>query len=246
MKSAWFGNRLILNVDAFYNDCTDQQIGVQQSSPSQGGQVVVGSGIVNAGRVEVYGLEVDANAQVTDWLSLGASYAYIRSVCDSFVQGPAPGSPAELFAECGVPFGQSSGDQFRAEPGNICGDFSGNDVGRNPRHALFLSAEVRQPFDGGAGSWFVNMDGLYRSKRFVDEANLSQLPAYWRASARAGVEWDKFSVIAYVDNVFDNRTVETAQRTVDPGRSEGFAPARGILAYLPTPRAFGMRFGVRF
>lgn len=246
VKSAWLGNRLILNLDAFYNDYTDQQIGVQQASPSQGGQVIVGSGIVNAGKVEVYGLEIDADARLTDWLRVGASYAYIHSTFQSFVQGPAPGSPAALFAQCGVPFGQSSSDQFRAEAGNICGDFTGNDVGRSPRHVLFLSAEVRQPLNQGKGSWFANLDGLYRSARFVDEANLSQLPAYWRANARIGVDWERFSVIAYVDNLFDNRTIETAQRTVDPGRPEGFAPSRGILAYLPTPRAFGMRLGVRF
>jgi outer membrane receptor protein involved in Fe transport len=246
MKSSWLGNRLIVNLDAFYNDYTDQQIGVQQASPSQGGQVIVGSGIVNAGKVEVYGLEIDADARLTDWLRVGASYAYIHSTFASFVQGPAPGSPATLFTQCGVPFGQSSSDQFRAEAGNACGDFSGNDVGRSPRHVLFLSAEVRQPFAGDKNSWFAGLDGLYRSARFVDEANLSQLPAYWRVGARVGVDWERFSVMAYVDNLFDNRNIETAQRTVDPGRPEGFAPSRGILAYIPTPRAFGMRLGLRF
>lgn len=246
VKSAWLGQRLIVNLDVFYNDYTDQQIGVQQASPSQGGQVVVGSGIVNAGKVEVYGLELEADARVSDWLRLGASYAYIRSRFRSFVQGPPPGSPHALFAECGVPQGQSSSDQFRAEAGNICGDFSGNDVGRSPRHALFLSSEVRRPIRGTGASGFINLDGLYRSARFVDEANLSRLPAYWRANLRVGLEWQHFSVIAYVDNLFDNRVIETAQRTVDPGRPEGFAPSRGILAYLPNPRAFGVRLGARF
>lgn len=124
MKSGWFDKRLTLNLDAFYNDYTDQQIGVQKASPSQGGQVVVGSGIVNAGKVEVYGLEVDADARATDWLRLGANYAYIRSTFDSFVQGPAPGSAQAVFTDCGVPVGHSSGDRFRAEAGNVCGGFS--------------------------------------------------------------------------------------------------------------------------
>ncbi|MFN4114239.1 MAG: TonB-dependent receptor [Sphingomonadaceae bacterium] len=246
MKSAWFGNRLVLNASVFLNDYSDQQIGVQQASPSQGGQIVVGSGIVNAGKVEVYGVEIDADAKVADWLRVGVSYAYIKSTFDSFVQGPPPGSADALFAQCGVPAGQSSSDQFRAEAGNICGDFSGNAVGRSPRHALNLSAEVRQPFGTGKGGWFANLDGLYRSARFVDEANLSRLPGYWRVGARAGIEWGQFTVMAYVDNLFDSRTIETAQRTVDPGRTEGFAPSRGILAYLPNPRTFGMRLGMQF
>ena len=105
---------------------------------------------------------------------------------------------------------------------------------------------MRQPFASGKGNWFANLDGLYRSTRFVDEANLSRLPGYWRVGARAGIEWEQFTVMAYVDNLFDSRTIETAQRTVDPGRTEGFAPSRGILAYLPNPRTFGMRLGVEF
>lgn len=246
IKSAWMDNRLIFNAAAFYNDYTDQQIGVQQSRPSQAGQAIVGSGIVNAGQVDVYGLEIDADARVTDWLRLGASYAFIDSTFASFVQGPPPGSPDALFEECGVPLGQSSSTQFRAEAQNICGDFSGNDVGRSPRHTLFLSAEARFPLSDDNTSLFANFDGLYRSARFVDEANLSRLPAYWRVGARIGVDWERFSVMAYVDNLFDNRTIETAQRTVDPGRTEGFAPSRGILAYLPNPRAFGVRLGARF
>ncbi len=246
MKSVWLDKRLILNADVYFNNYTDQQIGVQQASASQGGQVVVGSGIVNAGKVRVYGAEVDVDWQLIDWLRLGASYAYTHSTFASFVQGPPPGSPAAAFADCGVPNGQSSSDQFRAEAGNICGDFSGNDVGRSPRHSVFLSAEARRPFNSNNDSVFVALNGLGRSSRFVDEANLSRLPGYWRVGARAGIEWKRISITAYVDNLLDNRTIETAQRTVDPGRSEGFAPARGILAYLPNPRTIGVRIGARF
>lgn len=107
---------------------------------------------------------------------------------------------------------------------------SGNDVGRSLRHALFLSAAVRRPSAACKSSWAANLDGMHRSAQFVDEANLSQLPPYWRVGAHAAVEWGRFSVIVYIDNLFDNRSLETAQHTVDPGRSEGFAPARGILA----------------
>ncbi|KEO89766.1 hypothetical protein EH31_11465 [Erythrobacter longus] len=246
IKSAWLGNRFIINASAFYNDYTDQQIGVQQSSTSQGGGAIVGSGIVNAGQVDVYGLEIDADARVTDWLRVSANYAFIDSTFASFVQGPPPGSPDSAFIDCGVPIGQSSSAQFRAEAQNICGDFSGNDVGRSPRHTLFLTGEVRRPLKSEGSSWFVNMDGLYRSSRFVDEANLSRLPGYWRVGARVGVDFGNYTVMAYVDNLFDDRTIETAQRVVDPGRTEGFAPSRGILAYLPNPQTFGMRFGARF
>ena len=246
VKSVLLGNRLILNADFYYNDYFDQQIGVQQASASQGGQVIVGSGIVNAGKVEVYGVEIDADWQAADWLRLGLNYAYIHSTFASFVQGPPPGATAAAFAECGVPVGQSSSDQFRAEAGNICADFSGNDVGKSPRHALFLSAEARRPFNANGDSLFLGFNSLIRSSRFVDEANLARLPGYARVGLRAGADWRRFSLTAYVDNLLDNRTIETAQRTVDPGRPEGFAPGRAILAYLPNPRTVGVRVAARF
>ncbi len=199
-KSVLADNRLILNADFYYNDYFDQQIGVQQASPSQGGQVIVGSGIVNAGKVEVYGVEIDADWQAADWLRLGVSYAFTHSTFASFVQGPPPASPPSAFADCGVPNGQSSSDQFRAEAGNICADFSGNDVGKSPRHAIFLSAEVRRPLGTDAASWFLGFNSLIRSSRFVDESNLARLPGYARVGLRAGIDGQRYSVTAYIDN----------------------------------------------
>lgn len=42
----------------------------------------------------------------------------------------------------------------------------------------------------------------------------------------------------------DDDRVRTAQRNVDLGRPDGFAPGRGFNAYLPQPRRLGLRFAV--
>lgn len=246
VKSALFDRRLILNADIYYNDYKDQQIGVQNTNISQTGQVITTAGIVNAGKVQILGVEVDLDWRVTDMLRFGVGYAFTRSKFDEFIQGPPPGSPATAFEQCGVPFGQTSSDQNRAEAGNICADFSGNLVGKSPRHALNLSGEFRMPFGAERDSWFIGANARYRSRRFTDESNLAFLPEYWRVDLRAGVEWRNLSLTAYVDNVFDDRTIESSQRNVDFGRPEGFAPGRGFLAYLPNPRTFGVRAGWRF
>ena len=246
VKSSLLDRTLTVNADIYYNDYRDQQIGVQNSNVSPTGQTVTTAGIVNAGKVRVLGFEADIDWRVADRVRFGVGYAFTRSKFDSYIQGPPPGSAASVFEGCGVPVGQTSSDQNRAEAGNLCADFSGNFVGKSPRHAINLSAEYRQPFGAERDSWFVEATALYRSKRYTDESNLASLPEYWRAGARAGIDWQGLSLTAYIDNIFDNRRIESAQRNVDFGRPEGFAPGRGFTAYLPNPRTFGLRAAYRF
>ncbi len=245
VKSSLFDRTVTANISGYLNDYTDQQIGVQNSLTSPTGQTVTTAGIVNAGSVKIYGIEADLEWRVHQKIRLDLTYAYTHAEFDSYVQGPPPGV-AGAGANCGTPAGQTSSDQNRAEAGNICADFSHNAVGRSPRHALNMSAEFRQPIGSGRDNWFVEANSLYRSERFTDESNLATLPAYWRVGLRAGIEWRGVTVTAYVDNLFDDDNIESAQRNVDFGRPEGFAPGRSVIAYLPNPRTFGVRAGYRF
>ncbi|WP_448586284.1 TonB-dependent receptor [Thermaurantiacus sp.] len=246
VKSSLSELGLVFNSSFYYNDYTDQQIGVQNTNVTPTGQVVTTAGIVNAGKVEIYGVEADIDWRATSRLRVFAGYAFTHSDFKSFVQGPPPGSPASAFEQCGVPFGQTSSDQNRAEAGNICADFSGKQVGKSPRHILNLGGEYRAPFRSGADSWFLGLAGRYRSKRFTDESNLVFLPEVWLMELRAGVDWRRASVVFYIDNLLDTDKIQNAQRNVDFGRPEGFAPGRGFLAYLPNPRTFGVRAAIRY
>jgi iron complex outermembrane recepter protein len=245
LKSAWFDKRLVFNIDAYRNRYKDQQIGVQLTSAGAGGAQVTTAGIINAARVDIWGIEADLNWRIADPLTVGLNYAYTDATFDRYVQGPNAGSPAAIFAQCGVPVTQSGSTQNLAEAQNICGDFSDKRVGKNPKHSLNLSATFEQDF-GDDNSWFIETTGSYRSKRFVDESNLAFLPSYFIGNLRGGVTIGNYSLTAYVDNVFDNRRIRSAQRIIDFGNPEGFAPGRGIIAYLPQPRSFGIRFGAEF
>jgi outer membrane receptor protein involved in Fe transport len=244
LKTEWLDNRLVINVDGYYNDYTDQQIGVQLSTPGAGGQIVTSAGIVNAGAVSIYGFEADVSYRVSDPLSLTMSYAYTDAEFDSYVQGPPPGSPAAAFTTCGVPATQTSSDQNRAEAGNLCADFAGKKVGKSPKHSLNMSGLWEQEVAGLPA--FVEITSSFRSKRFTDESNLAFLPSYWLWGVKAGVDYGALNLTAYVDNVFDSRKIRSAQRNVDFGNPEGFAPGRAFIAYLPSPRVVGVRAAVKF
>ena len=245
VKSSWMNNRLIVNFDVYRNRYRDQQIGVQNSTVGAGGAIVTTAGIINAARVNIKGIEADISWRVADPLTLGINYAYTDASFANYVQGPPPGSAAAAFTACGVPAGQTSSDQNRAEAGNICGDFSGKRVGKTPKHNVNLSALWREDV-GTDSSLYFGVNTSYRSGRFIDESNLATLPSYWLTSAKFGADIGNYSITIYVDNVFDSKKIQSAQRLVDFGNPEGFAPGRAYIAYLPKPRVFGLQVGAKF
>jgi len=248
VKTAWMDNALILNGAAFWNDYTDQQIGIQQVDPQTG---FAGPRIVNAGEVRVAGAELGADWRLADGMSVSLGYAFTDAVFRDFVMGPAAPSldlPAEdyaaVFQACGVPVGQTSSPIFRAEAGNACADFSGNQVGRSPRHSLNGSLLLRRPLLDGSQHGFAQLSSTVRSRRYTDESNLVWLPGYTVSDLQVGIENSRWTLTAWVSNLFDDDRIRTAQRNVDLGRPDGFAPGRGFNAYLPQPRQAGLRFSV--
>ena len=246
IKSHWRALQLIVDAAVFYNDYTDQQIGVQLNQTGAGDTIVAVPGIVNAGAVRTRGFEVTADWFPTDRLNLSLGYAYTDATFRDFAQGPSPAAAPEDFAACGVRDGQTSSPQLRAEAGNACADFSGNRVAKNPKHAVNFGALYRAPLARTGNQWFVELTGMYRSRRYVDDANLSWTPSYTMFDLRAGIDFERFTLMAFVDNVTDDDTIRSAQRNIDPGRPEGFAPGRAIIAYLPEPRVAGVRLIYRF
>ncbi|NKI34874.1 TonB-dependent receptor [Wenzhouxiangella sp. XN79A] len=248
VKSFFPQARLAIDAAVFYNDYTDQQIGVQLNQTGAGDTIVAIPGIANAAEVESKGFEIAAAWTPFHGLNLDLGYAYTDATFQDYVQGPAPNAVTgpETFAACGVPFGQTSSPQIRAEAGNACADFSGNAVAKSPKHAVNAGALYRGSLNDRGDTWFVELNAQYRSKRYVSEANRAWMPSYTNYDLQAGLEFDRFSVVGFVSNLTDDDTIRTAQRNVDPGRPEGFAPGRAIIAYLPEPRVAGVRFIYRF
>ncbi len=246
VKSRWRALNLTMDAAIFFNDYTDQQIGVQRNQSGAGGTVVAVSGTTNAGAVEAKGFEIAADWEPMERLNLTLAYTYTDATFDNYVQGPSPEASPEDFAACGVPADQVSSPQFRTEAGNACADFSGNRVAKNPKHAVNFGSLYRAPLGVSGHSWFLELNGQFRSRRYVDEANLSWMPSYTSLDLRAGLEFDRFTVIGFINNLTDDDTIRSAQRNVDPGRPEGFAPGRAIIAYLPEPRVAGVRVIYRF
>lgn len=224
-KTDWLDRRLLLNAAAFFNDYTDQQVGIQRID-DQTGQTL--SAIANAGAVEIKGLEVEAVWRATQNLSVSAFYALTDGDYTEFVIGPLATALQ------------------RVEAGNTTGDFSGRTVQKTSKHSANLGVDYRDTFANGL-KWFAEANASYRSERFLDEANLQTMPAHTLVDLRAGVTGERWALTAFVNNVFDDDKIKNAARFVDVGRTEGFgAPGRAVLAYLPLPRVVGVRLELTF
>jgi len=249
VKSTWLQDRLTLNAAAFYNDYTDQQISHQQLDPVTG---FAKPRVGNAGKVRAQGIELGTDWRVPVGVSASFSYAFTDAVFQDFILGPAApaagvtgGAFNAVFEACGVPVGQTSTPLPRAESGNECGDFSGNQVGRSPKHALHAGVLLRQPLGSQGRHWFVQGATQYQSLRYTDESNRAWLPAYSLTDVQAGLEGHRWTLTAFLNNALDSNAIQMAQRNVDFGRPDGFAPGRGFNAYLPQPRHLGLRLSAR-
>jgi len=227
-KAEAAGGRLVLDAAAFFNRYTDQQIGTQKQTAG----LLPTSAIVNAGRVDSYGIETTLRWRATDLLALDLGYAYTHATYEQLVYGGVDGRVAS--------------DLLRAESGNANGDFSGNDVARTPRHALRAAVELGGALGGSGLRWNSQLAASWRSKRYIDESNLAWMPSVGLVDLRVGVEGRNWDVTAYVDNLLDEDKIQSAIRFIDLGTTESFAPQRDYLAFLPKPRTAGIRAGLRF
>ena len=240
-KSTLHDGKLLLNGAVFYNDYKDQQVRIQFPPPA--GSTTPQSGTANAGKVTVWGFEVDASWLPTERLTLNASYAYTNGEFDDLVLADAqpPAAPVSR--------------NERAKSLTEDADYSGNDTPGNPEHAATFLARYDAPLTSKL-DWYAQGVASYQGERYADIANLAKLESYWLANAQLGLQQENWFFSVFVDNIFDDDTIRFAQEFID--QSQGFqspdpvAPGAETLtfpvayfAYLPQPRTIGVRFSVR-
>ncbi|KZX58290.1 hypothetical protein A3709_02165 [Halioglobus sp. HI00S01] len=81
MKSTLFESRVIFNASVFYSDYSDKQEEVLiETAPG-----IVATNVVNAATVDIFGVDLELQAQLTESLSLRAAYGYLDAEYDDFV-----------------------------------------------------------------------------------------------------------------------------------------------------------------
>jgi iron complex outermembrane receptor protein len=210
IKSQLFDGRAQINAALFYTMYDDYQ--AQRMDFDGTTFPVVGTlKIDNVGELKTQGIEVDAQALLTERLSVTASIAWIDATIESFPD-----------AACYV--GQVAGCRELA-PGVFAQDLAGKDLPLSPDWKLSLSGEYRLPMNNMPFEGFVSATYLWQDEAMGTLTNNPRtvIPDYGVFNASIGIEERNagaYRVSLFVNNAFDENYVTT----LTDGRSALIAP----------------------
>jgi outer membrane receptor protein involved in Fe transport len=222
-KSAWFDRRVTANVSGFFIDWDNQAIfivtDIQTVSPTSTLPTTIRQ---NAGRTEIWGLEIESNYFITENLFLIANYGYNNG---EFKEG----FDSNLAALTG-------GD----------GNLNGKEIPNSPEHSVILGLQANTQINGDLEG-FMRADYIYESERWNQSSNLNKLGDRKLLNLRFGVDNPNWRVSAYVNNVLDDNTPFASLNFVDFAStlSNGVVPE--FWSLNPSPgRNYGLELTYRF
>lgn len=144
------------------------------------------SEVLNAAASHAYGAEFEARWRPIPELQLFASLGLLQTKFDDFVRGNQAGE-----------------------------DFTGNEYPDAPGYTLAAGALYRS-----AAGWFVganvrHIDG-YQSTGDVDNSPTQYVDSYTVVDARAGWEWENYTLTVFAKNLFDEKYLTAVERADDP------------------------------
>ncbi|MDQ8697779.1 TonB-dependent receptor [Hyphomicrobium sp. LHD-15] len=150
--------------------------------------------------------------RVSEILNAGSSHAYGAE----FEARWRPIPPLQLFASLGLL--QTKFDDFVRGPGQ---DFSGNEYPDAPGYTFAAGALYKS-----AEGWFVganvrHIDG-YQSTGDVDNSPTQYVDSYTVVDARAGWEWENYTLTVFAKNLFDEKYLTAVERNDSPPLSPGY------------------------
>jgi len=218
LKATLLDQRMTVDLAAYYIDWTDQQL-TQNFLPAEGSPF---SFIDNAGTLDIYGFEAEVTLALTpDW-RLRGSYAY---------------TDAEFTGGTDAEFGQLTGND----------SLEGQRPPNMADHMASLISDYRFEFGNGY-TGFVSADASFRSSKYAQVMNFAESGDRTVVNARVGVERGKYTLMAFVRNVFDNTDPVSITRYIDSRNFVGspFVTNRGFLAFIPRSRQVGAELRYNF
>ncbi len=235
-KTQWLDGTLQVNGAVFFQDYEDRQVPVRRNVG-----IYPVPFVENAGGAEVFGIELDTLWAPTDNLSLQLSYAYLDGEYDEFTYLTDSVSNIARAGNCTL---------TTTPDGTFClVDLSGKTMEDIPDHAVTASVTYRDQFPNMDLGWFVEGNVQYQDDRFADEFNDRGVDSFSVVDLRFGLEAEQWDVIFYVNNVFDDDTIQNwtsgGGGIVETAESLSFFPSSGF-GFAPDPRHIGIRASYEF
>ena len=252
-NTMWIDNTLIVNTSVFFQDFTDKQ--ALTSAPGNDGRLI--SKIENAGAAEIWGAEVRVEwSPISEWLGgnwrLNGSYTWLDTEYTDFT------------VESGSPI--TAAGAGNCVPTLVGGEilctisYTGNKLEDAPDGAFAGMAGYYHTISSETVAYF-ETDLIWQDKRFTGITNSTWTDSYSLVNLRLGLTGDRWDTMVYVENAFDNDTVQFGGG--GPGLGCCFALGSSIdivtedvfvgvdlppysTAFMPRPRVVGLRMSYRF
>lgn len=249
-KSRFAEGRGRVTIAAFLNDVTNYQLTTPVAVP---GSVSINSVATNQGSAEIKGLEVESSFDVTDYLTIGGTFAYTDAEftegCDDFQFTLNTGgfliAPFDRTSppETGLirnPAGGAGLTTPLTDPeglftGNLSCSIAGNQIPMTSEYQGSLYGQLEVPVSETM-DMFANVDFTHESSKFVQVHNLMETGDTNLLGGQIGVKFNNVRLEIFGRNLTNERTPPIATRWFD--LQEGFtviqtgAPAFGSQAVL--------------
>ena len=215
-KTSWRGQIPgSFNIAGFYNDFTNQQI-LDAFAPTGLGSYT--SGIVNAGKSRIWGIEFEATARPLPGLSFDLNYTYLNSKLESQSPLNAPGYTVVYTATTGGP------------------------LTFTPENKASFATTYRLPLDRAIGQVNVGMTYIYTDATFITVGSpYGTLPAY--GILDFSVDWNAVYGRPVDLAFFINNATDKFYEMGVPGV---YASAGFETRNLGEPRMYGVRLRYHF
>ncbi len=221
VKSTWFDGRARTQLIGYYQMWKNGQVPSTISFVQPSGGVVNTTITTNGGKVDLSGIELEADWAVTDALVVNATFNYQNSDIKSYNYIPV-------------------GTQIRRSA-NITGNkFWGSPIMKWTLSPTYTAALV------GDWEWFTRADWKHRGKYYIDGTNLAWLPPSEIVDFHLGIQREGLSLEAYVANAFNNREFSQGEYGADSSSSTGGSNENEIRLALPRKREVGIRALYKF
>ncbi|MEO1862896.1 MAG: TonB-dependent receptor [Verrucomicrobiia bacterium] len=215
-SSSWNDGRVHTRVAAFYSDFENYQVyRLNPMNPTE-------AYMVNAEEATSYGVELEAEAQASETITLSAAVGLVNAEFDSYTDNVLRGVLGPMAAGY---------------------EFGGNDINFVPEYTANLAAHIQLPWNLSM-QWEVQGIGTY----WLDEANTAEQDAYALVNGRISYKRDNWELFAYWRNLTDEGYSNNALdlRYTDYSNPAAPRPA-GMILHIPGwPRTFGVGLSASF
>ncbi|MBC6413186.1 MAG: TonB-dependent receptor [Hyphomonadaceae bacterium] len=235
-KSRFADGRGRVTLAGYYNDIANYQL---TTAVAVQGSTAINSVATNQGSAEILGVEVESSFDVSDYLTVGGSFAWTDAEftegCDDFqftlntggfliapidrTNPPETGLIRNPAGGAGLTALPEGGDPDNLFTNNLSCSIAGNRVPMTSEFQGSLFGRVEYPVGNGMNV-FANVDFTHEGSKFVQVHNQTETGDTNIISGQIGLKWDNIRLEVFGRNLTDERTPPIATRWFD--LQEGF------------------------